>query len=151
MRATTTVRTAIGILLACVAGACGDGSCSNAPAALPCGGSYQSPGALTITTITTGESQDVDGYLCTSALGEDRMDRNDEMHIGGVEPEVYAIKLSDVADNCTVAQNPIYVFVNPDHTSEVRFEITCRQVLRVPPLPPPPDCPDTNPRCKLPQ
>lgn len=85
-------------------------------------------GSLAIQTHTTGESLDLNGYLCQSELGEERMAPNQLMVTENVVEDIYTIRLADVAANCVVARNPIYAIVQPGQTTDVQFDVTCEEV-----------------------
>ena len=138
------MRTGISTLVAAAALAYAAVACSEnpvRPSELP-------PGSLSITTHTTGESTDLNGYLCTSELGEDRMGPNDTMVAERIAEDLYTIKLTDVNDNCVVARNPIYAEVQPGRATNVQFDVTCKTVRA--PRPIPNRCDDPSVPCKGP-
>lgn len=88
-------------------------------------------GALEITTVTTGEDVDADGYWLvdewdmwgpiTRTIGV-----NEVVRIGGLDVGVHGVELADVAVNCTVSgSNARAVTVTADDTASIVFEVAC--------------------------
>lgn len=85
------------------------------------------PGAVEVTTETTGSELDPDGYsvaIGTSATGT--IDANEVKTFSNLEAGDYEVTLSGVADNCTVAgNNPRTLSVTPGNTTPTTFSVTC--------------------------
>ncbi|HEY7563841.1 MAG TPA: hypothetical protein VIA81_02855 [Acidimicrobiia bacterium] len=83
-------------------------------------------GIINVTTSTTGESLDPDGYVVVLDGGTPRAIGLDEtITFGGVTAGDHVVSLGTVAPNCTVTgKNPRDVTVSSE-AIEVGFEITC--------------------------
>lgn len=84
-------------------------------------------GSIEITTVTTGESPDPDGYSAAldGAPGQP-IGSNGTVTFAGVLAGDHAVGLTGVAPNCTVGgENPRAVAVGAD-AARSRFDITCR-------------------------
>lgn len=98
---------------------------------LACGGDESSTGpsntAIEVTTMTTGEDPDPDGYVVTITGGqEQRIGVNATHTFPNVAPGSYSVTVSDVAANCTLAgDNPRTVTVSAGSTEPVSLQITC--------------------------
>lgn len=84
-------------------------------------------GAIGVTTVTTGDNPDADGYTIT-------IDGNDAGSIGvnatvirdNYPPGTYQVGLTDVATNCTVSgENPRSLNVRAGITEATTFNINC--------------------------
>jgi len=62
-------------------------------------------GSVTVTTTTTGEDLDPDGYTITLGTDERPIGIDATITFTGLETDVYAVTIGDVADNCDVV-NP---------------------------------------------
>ena len=84
-------------------------------------------GSLSITTSTTGDGLDSDGYLCRMDRGtSERMGINETVMLSGIAPGRHSVELLDVASNCTlVGPNPRSVIVPHVATVATSFHITC--------------------------
>ena len=85
------------------------------------------PGSVRLTTVTTGEDLDPNGYLATvSYSGGNVIPINGSLLISGASPGEHAVELTDVASNCAVSgPNPQTVTVVSFDTAEVGFAVTC--------------------------
>ncbi|MGD2124423.1 MAG: hypothetical protein PVJ76_22030, partial [Gemmatimonadota bacterium] len=85
------------------------------------------PGAIQVTTVTTGSDLDSDGYTVTidqSAAGAIQI--NDIQTYSNLTAGTYSVSLTGLADNCTVnGQSPRDVTVNPGATAQTTFNVTC--------------------------
>jgi hypothetical protein len=84
-------------------------------------------GSIEITTVTTGESPDPDGYsaVLDGAPGQP-IGSNGTVTFAGVTAGDHTVGLTEVAPNCTVGgENPRTVAVGAD-AARSRFDITCR-------------------------
>lgn len=88
-------------------------------------------GSLRVTTLTTGDLLDGDGYTLT--VGETEhgpIGINDTVMIAGAEPGEYMIELGDVAADCALRrENPRVIGVVAGDTAEANFEIDCAVAL----------------------
>jgi WD40 repeat protein len=84
-------------------------------------------GALEVTTSTTGEDLDGDGYSLTLDGGTAEAIGNDAVVTkSNLAPGDYQVELGDVAANCSVAgDNPRTVSVAAGATAETTFTVTC--------------------------
>jgi hypothetical protein len=95
-----------------------------------CGDDEQAPpttGAIGVTTVTTGDNPDADGYAI-SLDGNDAgaIGVNDQVIIGSQAPATYAVGLTGVAANCTVdGDNPRDVAVTAGLTAATTFNVDC--------------------------
>jgi WD40-like Beta Propeller Repeat len=83
-------------------------------------------GSIEVSTATTGESLDPDGYLATLDGAPGRpVGSNDTITFTGVTAGDHRVTLTGVAPNCAVGgENPRTVTVGAD-AAGTRFEITC--------------------------
>ncbi len=89
---------------------------------LECG---SSTGNIEITTATTGENLDTDGYLATLDANPGRpVESNGAITFTAVTAGNHAVRLTGIASNCTAAENPRTVAVASDPVT-VRFDIVC--------------------------
>jgi dipeptidyl aminopeptidase/acylaminoacyl peptidase len=86
-------------------------------------------GTLEITTTTSGNSTDEDGYRMT-------LDGNNQQSIGvddtviyeDLEEDSYSVELAELDNSCAVdGDNPVSVDITADETTTIDFEITCEQ------------------------
>ncbi|UCG86412.1 MAG: hypothetical protein JSW71_21335 [Gemmatimonadota bacterium] len=85
-----------------------------------------STGDLRITATTTGQDLDPDGYLVVVDGSYSRsIGINGSVTFSNVAVGNHAVQLSDLADNCTVGQNPRTVDVPAEATAETTFDVTC--------------------------
>ncbi len=83
-------------------------------------------GSIEVTTATTGESPDPDGYLATLDGSPGRPIASDgTVSFAGVTAGSHRVILTEIAPNCLVAgENPAPVTVGSD-AAQVAFEIAC--------------------------
>jgi hypothetical protein len=111
------------VALALVAAGCGDDD----PAP-------PTTGSISVTTVTTGDDIDADGYTITvdgvdgSAIGV-----NATVSIPNLTAGTYSVGLSGNAANCAVANNPRDVAVTAGATAQEQFDVTCA-ALNPPPV-----------------
>ena len=86
-----------------------------------------SDGALEVTTSTTGEDLDANGYTLTVGGGTaEAIGANAVVTKSDLAPGDYQIELGDVAANCTVADdNPRTIAVASGATAQTTFSVTC--------------------------
>ena len=100
---------------------------------LACGGSTEPEpepdpaGHLRVTTQTSGQAPDFDGYVITvSGLEAQPLGANASLLFEDLDPGQYSLQLAGIAQNCTLAgSNPRAVTVADDATTEVVVEIAC--------------------------
>ncbi|HET6797096.1 MAG TPA: Ig-like domain-containing protein [Gemmatimonadales bacterium] len=86
-------------------------------------------GALHITTSTSGSDPDGNGYKFSVDGGPNHnIGTNGEAFVDNVSAGSHRVELSDVASNCTVADQSRAVTVTAGATTEVPFVITCSGV-----------------------
>jgi len=104
---------------------------SAAAAAVGCGGSQDvepgAPGALEITTSSSGVDQDADGYSVQVDAGAvQAIGTAATLTISNVTPGSHTVRLDGIAGNCTVSgDNPRNVSVTAGETTTVSFAVTC--------------------------
>ena len=99
--------------------------------AVDCAGVAPTVGILRVTTITTGQDRDPNGYRFAVDGGETRrIGVNAGADLVNTPAGVHSVVLSDVAANCTVANAAQSATVTAGATATVAFNITCS------PLPP---------------
>lgn len=83
--------------------------------------------ALEVTTSTTGDSLDSDGYTVTVDDGSGlAVGLNDTTVVAGLKAEDHTVELSDVASHCsTSGSNPRAVTVVENDTGSTGFDVTC--------------------------
>jgi WD40 repeat protein len=81
---------------------------------------------IVLTVVTTGSAPDSNGYLLHLDVETPRrIDASTEMELT-VEPRTHTLSLSDVAGNCSVAENnPRYVTVGSGGRIAVTFQVWC--------------------------
>jgi WD40 repeat protein len=86
------------------------------------------PGALQVTTATTGEDPDPDGYLVSVDGGTgDPVPANGVTLIQGLGPGTHMVLLSGLAGNCAVQQdNPSTIDVQSGVTTQLTLGVTCQ-------------------------
>lgn len=84
-------------------------------------------GSLEVTTVTTGEALDADGYLVSVAGGAgEAIDANGTLTVDFLAVGTQSVELTGVAANCTVAgDNPRDVTVVVDAVAPTQFDVTC--------------------------
>jgi Tol biopolymer transport system component len=84
-------------------------------------------GRIVVTTVTTGDSLDPDGYAVqVDDTGQGPIGPNDSLPIGGVAPGDHQVTLSGVAANCSVGgDNPRSVTVTAGGEDSVTFAVSC--------------------------
>jgi hypothetical protein len=106
-------------------------------AVVGCGDDDPTPsttGQIGVTTVTTGDDVDADGYTLTvdgaagSAIGA-----NDQVVIPSLTAGTYSIGLSGIAANCAVQNNPRDVAVTAGLTAPTQFDVACA-LLNQPPV-----------------
>lgn len=89
-------------------------------------------GDLAVTTTTTGDNRDPDGYTVTVGGSSQAIGINDSKTFPGLAAGGYAVELTGVASNCAVSgPNPRTVTVSAGATASTTFAVTCTA------LPPP--------------
>lgn len=86
-------------------------------------------GVIAVTTATSGDSPDPDGYTVT--LGEDArpIGTSGTVAFSDLAPGEYSIELGGLAGNCSVAgANPITAEAIGGETVVIGFEITCTTI-----------------------
>jgi hypothetical protein len=98
------------------------GGAAQATFQLECG---SATGSIALTTATTGESLDPDGYLATLDGAPGRpIDSNGSITFAAVSTGNHTVRLTGVAPNCTAGENPRTVAV-AGGAVEVRFDVVC--------------------------
>ena len=98
------------------------GAVSQTTFELDCG---SSSGSIELTTATTGQSLDPDGYLATLDAEPGRpIGSNGAIRFAAVSTGNHAVRLTGIAPNCTAGENPRTAAVAGD-TVEVRFDVIC--------------------------
>jgi len=90
------------------------------------GDSDPTTGSVEITTSTTGDDQDADGYTITLGDNEDEIDNNGSVTFDELEEGTYDAELTGVAENCSVdGDNPKSVDVVVGETASVSYKMSC--------------------------
>jgi len=89
-----------------------------------CGATH---GRILVTTVTTGDSQDTDGYeVQLDDTGQGPIGPNDSLPLSGVAPGDHLVTLGGIATNCAVdGDNPRTVRVTAGGEDSVSFTVTC--------------------------
>jgi Tol biopolymer transport system component len=92
--------------------------------AVVCGPTH---GRVVVTTVTTGESLDLDGYeVQVDDTGQGPIGPNDSLPISGVAPGDHQVTLSGIAANCRVdGDNPRTVSVTAGGEDSASFTVRC--------------------------
>jgi len=122
MTNTSYVSTCAVFLALAIAGCGGDGGGVNGP----------DTGSIRVTTSTTGEDLDPDGYTCRIDGGahSEAIGINDSHSFANVATGEHNIELAGVADNCTVSDdNPRTLsLLIPGQTANVNFNVSCAAI-----------------------
>src|SRR6476661_862449 len=92
--------------------------------AIVCGPTH---GRIVVTTTTTGEGQDADGYqVQLDETGEGPIGLDDSLPVNGVSAGDHLVTLNGVAANCSVAgDNPRTVTIAPGGVDTAAFAVSC--------------------------
>jgi TolB protein len=84
-------------------------------------------GSIEVTTVTTGESLDPDGYAVSVDGGvEVAISINGSATIPDLSPGSHSVRLSGVAPNCAVSGwNPVTAYVTPGGIVQAILDVTC--------------------------
>jgi hypothetical protein len=83
-------------------------------------------GSIHITTRTSGDNQDGDGYdVVVDGGTSQHMQSTDAITVNGVDPGDHTVELSGLASNCTVDGEHRDVTVTAGETANVDFNINC--------------------------
>ena len=101
-------------------------------APLACGGSTEPQpedpsGNIRVTTETTGQALDADGYTVTiSGQGEQQLGANATLLLEDLEPGSYSVQVAGLAGNCALeGDNPRTVTVTDGATAGVTLAVEC--------------------------
>ena len=84
-------------------------------------------GSLQVTTVTTGEAIDADGYTASLNCGcfED-IGLDESVTLPDIDPGQHMVLLTGIANNCEVIDpNPRWVDVAASETARTTFSIVC--------------------------
>jgi len=110
------------VALALVAAGCGDDD----PAP-------PTTGAIGVTTVTTGDDIDADGYtLSVDGNNGGAIGVNAVVVVPDLTPGTYSIGLNGVAANCAVQNNPRDVDVTAGLTENTQFDVACASLNQPP-------------------
>ena len=89
------------------------------------------PGALTVSTSTTGADLDPDGYTVTvDGTQSQPIGDNASVTFPDVAAGDHSVGLSGIASNCSVSgANPQTVTVSSNSTASTTFEVSCRAIV----------------------
>ncbi|MGZ8391973.1 MAG: hypothetical protein ACXWWK_03940 [Gemmatimonadales bacterium] len=95
--------------------------------AVSCAAPGATTGNLEIVTITTGPSQDANGYLISVDGGAGQpIGTNDDVTLSNISAVLHTVELQDLAPNCGVTGgNPLGAAVGAGETARVEFRVTC--------------------------
>lgn len=83
-------------------------------------------GSVEVTTTTTGEDIDPDGYTVTVGIDQRPIGVNATVTFSGLQTDIYAVTLGDVADNCEIdGSNPRSAPVVIGPPVEIDYVVTC--------------------------
>src|SRR5215208_2136425 len=87
------------------------------------------PGAIQVSTTTTGASLDADGYGITlDGTTRATVGANATQRIDDLDPGDHEVSLSGVADNCVVSLPERTVVVRPGEATSVPFQVACQAI-----------------------
>jgi hypothetical protein len=90
-------------------------------------------GAIGVTTVTTGDDIDADGYtLNVDGNNGGDIGVNSVVIIPDLTPATYSIGVSGVAANCAVQNNPRDVVVTAGLTENTQFDVACASLNQPP-------------------
>jgi hypothetical protein len=115
---------------------CGSDSNSTGPDSSPDSDPDPDPepttGTVEITTSTSGDDQDGDGYKVTLGNNEKDISSNETILFDNVDEGSYDAELSNIAGNCSVnGDNPRTITVTAGETTSATFEIQCQELQPV--------------------
>jgi len=97
-----------------------------------CGGDGENvepsgPGAIEVSTTTTGTDRDPDGYgITVDGVARATVGASGTQRVEALDPGDHDVELSGVADNCVVSQPDRTVVVRPQETTPVPFQVACQ-------------------------
>ena len=99
--------------------------------AVACAAPGATTGNLQIVTVTTGPSQDANGYLISIDGGAGQpIATNTSVTLSNVTAILHTVELQGLAPNCGVSGgNPLGVAVGAGETARVEFRVTCAATL----------------------
>lgn len=84
------------------------------------------PGAIRVTTSTSGDEIDPDGYTVSVGSSSESIGVNDNVTFADLAEDDHSVELGGVVLNCAVdGQNPRTVIVREGETAETTFEVGC--------------------------
>lgn len=94
---------------------------------ISCAAPGTATGSLQIVTITTGPSQDPNGYqLRIDGVGGQAIATNASVTVANVTAALHTVELVEVAPNCGVTgDNPLGAAVGAGQTARIEFRVTC--------------------------
>jgi|GEM_PF-2731830 len=111
---------------------CGSDSNSTGPDSDPNSEPEPTTGTVEITTNTSGNDQDDDGYKVTIGNNEKDISINETVSFDNLDEGNYDAELSNIAGNCSVnGDNPRSISVTADETTSATFEIQCQEIQPV--------------------
>ena len=103
-----------------------DGDTVSASFAIACTAPAPSVGTVVVSTATTGDSLDADGYMLTLGALSDSIGINDTVTFDSVPAGTSTVTISGVAANCTVTGgDSISVTLAGGDTAQAPFAVTC--------------------------
>ncbi|MGZ5384770.1 MAG: hypothetical protein ACXWH0_12380 [Acidimicrobiia bacterium] len=95
--------------------------------AVSCAAPGPTTGNLEIVTVTTGPSQDANGYMISIDGGAGQpIGTNDDVTLSNISAVLHTVELQDLAPNCGVTGgNPLGAAVGAGETARVEFRVTC--------------------------
>ncbi|MCG2590291.1 TolB family protein [Rhodohalobacter sulfatireducens] len=89
-------------------------------------------GSVEVQIVTTGGDDNPPAFRVTvQGNGAKNVDANDTGTFNNLEPGMYSVELSDIADHCTMSsENPQSVEITGSETLSVTFELNCIGILR---------------------
>lgn len=99
--------------------------------AVACAAPGATTGTLHIVTVTTGPSQDANGYLISIDGGPGQpIATNTSVRLSNVSANLHTVELQGLAPNCGVTGgNPLGAAVAAGETARVEFRVTCAATL----------------------
>ncbi|MDZ7717551.1 MAG: hypothetical protein U5K72_01875 [Balneolaceae bacterium] len=89
-------------------------------------------GSVEVQIVTTGGDENPPAFRVTvQGSGTKNVDANDTGTFNNLEPGMYSVEISDIADHCTMSsENPQSIEITGSETASVNFEINCIGILR---------------------
>lgn len=102
------------------------GALATAEFQIACAAPVTDSGTVIVTTTTTGDSLDVDGYTVTIGSVVEPIGINDTLSLTGIPAGTSTVTLSGLAANCTAAADTASITLAGNDSATADFSVTCQ-------------------------